>query len=100
MTPDRIRYAGYRFPCEIIGHAVWLYFRFPELILLCRAPSCNSRWQRCWQVLLSIVIFAGAPCWQITLHKKRKAALRSRLAVSRKSTVFPALSTARYRYFH
>ena len=29
MTPDRIRYAGYRFPCEIISHAVWLYFRFP-----------------------------------------------------------------------
>ncbi len=22
-------YAGYRFPPEIIGHAVWLYFRFP-----------------------------------------------------------------------
>src|ERR1700724_2817081 len=23
------RYAGYRFPAEIISHAVWLYFRFP-----------------------------------------------------------------------
>src|SRR5438105_9160717 len=22
-------YPGYRFPAEIIGHAVWLYFRFP-----------------------------------------------------------------------
>ena len=22
-------YAGYRFPPEIISHAVWLYFRFP-----------------------------------------------------------------------
>ena len=22
-------YAGYRFPAEIINHAVWLYFRFP-----------------------------------------------------------------------
>ena len=21
-------YAGYRYPAEIIGHAVWLYFRF------------------------------------------------------------------------
>jgi putative transposase len=21
-------YRGYRFPAEIIGHAVWLYFRF------------------------------------------------------------------------
>src|ERR1700751_5276111 len=26
--PARARYAGYRFPAEIIGHAVWLYFRF------------------------------------------------------------------------
>ena len=28
-TSVRTRYAGYRFPAEIIGHAVWLYFRFP-----------------------------------------------------------------------
>ena len=28
-TSARARYAGYRFPCEIISHAVWLYFRFP-----------------------------------------------------------------------
>jgi putative transposase len=28
-TSARARYAGYRFPAEIIGHAVWLYFRFP-----------------------------------------------------------------------
>ena len=28
-TRARARYAGHRFPAEIIGHAVWLYFRFP-----------------------------------------------------------------------
>ena len=28
-TPVRARYTGYRFPAEIIGQAVWLYFRFP-----------------------------------------------------------------------
>jgi putative transposase len=28
-TPARARYTGHRFPAEIIGHAVWLYFRFP-----------------------------------------------------------------------
>src|ERR1700738_1359903 len=28
-TPARTRYAGYRFPGEIIGHAVWPYFLFP-----------------------------------------------------------------------
>ncbi len=22
-------FAGYRFPAEVISHAVWLYFRFP-----------------------------------------------------------------------
>jgi DDE domain len=28
-TPVPARNARYRFPAEIIGHAVWLYFRFP-----------------------------------------------------------------------
>src|ERR671915_2169974 len=28
-TSARSRYAGHRFPPEVIGHAVWLYFRFP-----------------------------------------------------------------------
>src|SRR5689334_11839884 len=33
-TSARTRYAGYRFPAEIIGHAVWLYFRFPLGLLM------------------------------------------------------------------
>ena len=28
-TPVRSPYAGYRFPAEVISHAIWLYFRFP-----------------------------------------------------------------------
>ena len=28
-TPACPNYAGYRFPAEIISHAVWLYFHFP-----------------------------------------------------------------------
>jgi len=28
MNAPELRYAGYRFPPEIIGHAVWLYHRF------------------------------------------------------------------------
>ena len=28
-TPACPSYAVYRFPAEIISHAVWLYFRFP-----------------------------------------------------------------------
>jgi hypothetical protein len=35
--------------------------------------------------LLSIVIFSGVPFHLMALHKNRSAALRSRLAVSRKS---------------
>src|SRR6201988_3382873 len=33
-TSARARYAGYRFPSEIISHAVWLYFRFPLGLLM------------------------------------------------------------------
>ncbi len=29
MPPACPSYAGYRFPAEIIRHAVWLYFRVP-----------------------------------------------------------------------
>jgi hypothetical protein len=43
--------------------------------------------------LLSIVVFSGVPFWPIALRKKRSSALRSRLAVNRKSTVARALST-------
>jgi transposase-like protein len=27
--PTQPSYTGHRFPPEVIGHAVWLYFRFP-----------------------------------------------------------------------
>src|SRR4029453_18415253 len=27
--PTKPSYAGYRFPPEVISHAIWLYFRFP-----------------------------------------------------------------------
>ena len=49
--------------------------------------------------LLSTVTFSGTPLAFMALSKKRRAAALSRLAVNRKSTVLPALSTARYRYF-
>src|SRR3982750_2321443 len=29
MRSTKSPYAGYRFPAEVISHAVWLYFRFP-----------------------------------------------------------------------
>ncbi|MFT5334560.1 MAG: hypothetical protein ACI9GB_002471, partial [Halioglobus sp.] len=50
--------------------------------------------------LLSMLIKLGLPLESMALFRKRKAAFLSRLAVSRKSTVLPCLSTARERYFH
>jgi putative transposase len=31
MSPASLKgmYAGYRFPAEVIAHAIWLYFRVP-----------------------------------------------------------------------
>src|SRR5919202_6943194 len=29
MMPTKPSYAGHRFPPEVIGHAIWLSFRFP-----------------------------------------------------------------------
>ena len=28
MNKTKNAYSGYRYPAEIIGHAIWLYFRF------------------------------------------------------------------------
>src|SRR5215471_4617545 len=48
-TSASARYTGYRFPAEIIGHAVWLYFRFPlglrmvEELLAARGITCEPR---------------------------------------------------------
>src|SRR5271168_1594 len=53
-TPARARYAGYRFPAEIISHAVWLYFRFPlglrmvEELLAARGISVSHETVRQW----------------------------------------------------
>ena len=61
------------------------------------APSVFALWLSIAAVLaplLSIVIFFGVSFHLIALRKNRSAALRSRMAVSRKSTVVPALSTA------
>ena len=54
MTSARARYAGYRFPSEIISHAVWLYFRFPlglrmvEELLAARGIIVNHETVRQW----------------------------------------------------
>src|SRR3954471_17559745 len=47
-------YAGYRFPGEVISHAVWLYFRFPlslrmvEEMLAARGLDVSHETVRQW----------------------------------------------------
>src|SRR5215204_5011846 len=55
MTPAaKSPYAGYRFPGEIISHAVWLYFRFPlslrmvEELLAARGITVSHETVRQW----------------------------------------------------
>src|SRR5918912_3958470 len=53
-TAVRTRYAGHRFPPEIISHAVWLYFRFPlslrmvEEMLAARGIAVSHETVRQW----------------------------------------------------
>ena len=52
--PARARYSGYRFPAQIISHAVWLYFRFPlglrmvEELLAARGIIVSHETMRQW----------------------------------------------------
>jgi putative transposase len=55
MTPAaKSPYAGHRFPPEVIGHAVWLYFRFPlglrmvEEMLAARGIAVSHETVRQW----------------------------------------------------
>ena len=55
MTPStQPSYAGHRFPPEVIGHAVWLYFRFPlglrmvEEMLAARGITVSHETVRQW----------------------------------------------------
>src|SRR3954466_6160903 len=55
MTPTaKSPYAGYRFPGEVISHAVWLYFRFPlslrmvEELLAARGIAVSRETVRQW----------------------------------------------------
>src|SRR3982751_5133780 len=55
MTPAaKSSYIGYRFPAEVISHAVWLYFRFPlslrivEEMLAARGIDVSHETVRQW----------------------------------------------------
>jgi hypothetical protein len=49
-TPVRARYVGYWFPAEIIGHAVWLYFRVPLGLRMVEFGTGRSRGSAARQV--------------------------------------------------
>lgn len=54
ITVARARYAGYQFLAVMIGHAVWLYFRFPlglrmmEELLAARGTIVSHETVRQW----------------------------------------------------
>jgi putative transposase len=54
MSTTKSPYAGYRFPAEVISHAVWLYFRFPlsfrmvEEMLAARGITVSHETVRQW----------------------------------------------------
>jgi hypothetical protein len=81
-TPARARYGGYRFPAEIIGHAVWLYFRFPlglrmvEKLLAARGIIVSHETVRQWarkfgqQSATAILVFSQSDSLNERLFRK------------------------------
>ncbi|SEJ49851.1 putative transposase [Azotobacter beijerinckii] len=60
-TSDAISYAGYRFPPDVIGYAVWLYCRFPLNLrmvekLLARGIELTYETVRRWSVRFGLGI--------------------------------------------
>ena len=57
-SPAPPSYAGYRFPAEVISHAVWLYFRFPlslhhvDELLAARGITVSHETVRQWGLKL------------------------------------------------
>jgi putative transposase len=53
------RYKGYRYPIEVIGHAVWLYHRFAlslrdvEELMLARGVVASSDQRAAWRAEMS-----------------------------------------------
>jgi putative transposase len=69
-TRARARYAGYRFPAEIIGHAVWLCFRFPlglrmvEELLAARGIIVSHETVQQWARKFETSRVAGLAGWR------------------------------------
>ena len=94
-TPACPRYAGYRFPAEIISHAVWLYFCFPlnlrmlDELLAARGIIVSYETVRQWAELTegsagaaSGMVNGGAEVWSGVCQPDPPQAARRRRQVA------------------
>jgi len=81
-TPACPSYAGYRFPAEIISHAVWLYFRFPLSLrmvdewLAVRAIIVSHETVRQWVLKFGQGFAGSTSCGQGRTEPARAGAAR------------------------
>ena len=95
-------YAGYRFPGEVISHAVWLYFRFPlslrmvEEMLAARGIVVSHETVRQWarkfgqsfaNQIRRRLPRAGDKCWGGRPPVRHRCAEVRPLQISREETV-------------
>ena len=95
-------YAGYRFPGEVISHAVWLYFRFPlslrmvEEMLAARGIVVSHETVRQWarkfgqafaNQIRRRLPCAGDKCWGGRPPVRHRCAKVRSLQISREEAV-------------
>src|SRR3954463_8132180 len=101
-TPTLPSYAGYRYPPEVISHAVWLYFRFPlslrmvDELLAARGITVNHETVRQWarkfgqgfatQIRRRLPC-PGDKCWGGRPPVRHRCAKVRSLQISREETV-------------
>ena len=98
MTTAPNPYRGFRFPAEVIEHAVWLYHCFSlslrdvETILAARGIVVSHESIRDWGLRFGLYRIPLNRC-----RKKRLAAVAFRRSWTRMSSTTPCWSTARQR---
>ena len=87
--------------CDPLHRSMVLFHDIVEILALPDNDSCLVNLMvvinraAVFAPLLSLVLFSGSPWVRIALWRKASAASRSRAGVSRKSIVWPSLSTSR-----
>ncbi len=94
-TPACPSYAGYRFPAEVISHAVWLYFRFPlSLRMVDELLAARGSVARCSSLGLSNA--GGCPpaksCGYVGDWAKARAGAASRTKARRRANMLPGIT--------